>query len=81
MVAEQKVSHLPIVRTGVAGVVRMHGVSASTVWRAIRAGKLPVSRVGRRVLISAADAEQYFSGAASAAAGRTKVRAAKRRGK
>ena len=65
MVAEKRVAHLPILRTGVAGVVRMHGISASTVWRAIRAGKLPVSRVGRRVLVAVSDAERYFGGAAS----------------
>jgi len=78
MVAAKRVSHLPILRTGVAGVVRMHGVSESTVWRAIRSGKLPVSRVGRRVLIKIEDAERYFSGAAPASSAE---RTAKRRGK
>ena len=53
-----------LTRSRVRTVAERNGVSESTVWRLIRAGKLTVHRVGRRItLIDDAEADSVFGGA------------------
>ena len=50
-------------RSRVRTVAERNGVSESTVWRLIRAGKLTAHRVGRRItLIDDAEADRVFGG-------------------
>ena len=50
-------------RSRVRTVAERNGVSESTVWRLIRAGKLTAHRVGRRItLIEDAEADRVFGG-------------------
>ena len=44
----------------VAEAAAMYSVSKSFLWQSIRAGRLPVRRVGRRVLILDADLVMFF---------------------
>ena len=54
-------------RSRVRTVAERNGVSESTVWRLIRAGKLTAHRVGRRItLIDDAEADRVFGGAPQA---------------
>jgi excisionase family DNA binding protein len=54
--------HVPT-RSRVRTVAERNGISESTVWRLIRAGKLTAHRVGRRItLIDDAEANWVFSG-------------------
>ena len=51
-------------RSRVRTVAERNGVSESTVWRLIRAGRLTAHRVGRRItLIDDAEADRVFGGA------------------
>ena len=50
-------------RSRVRTVAKRNGVSESTVWRLIRAGKLKAHRVGRRItLIDDGEADRVFAG-------------------
>jgi|SoimicMinimDraft_3_1059731.scaffolds.fasta_scaffold105194_1 excisionase family DNA binding protein len=53
-----------LTRSRVRTVAERNGVSESTVWRLIRAGKLTAHRVGRRItLIDDAEVDRVFGGA------------------
>jgi len=51
---------LPIMAVSVQVAARIYGLGQSTVWQAIRAGKLPAHRVGRRVLLRLTDLETWI---------------------
>jgi excisionase family DNA binding protein len=51
--------------TSISGVCQMYGFGEATVARAIRRGELPVSRVGRRVVIRIDDVEKWIGAARS----------------
>ncbi len=51
--------------TSINGVCQMYVFGGTTVERAIRNGELPVSRVGRRVVIRIDDVEKWIGAAKS----------------
>jgi len=50
----------PIQAVRVTDAARMFGLGKTTLWRAIRDGRLRSSRVGRRVLLKLADVEAWI---------------------
>ena len=54
------VENFKVKATSIAGLSSMYGVSTATVERAIASGELPVSRLGRRVIIRIKDAEKWI---------------------
>jgi len=54
------VENIEVKATSISGLGAMYGISTATIERAIANGKLPVSRLGRRVIIRIKDAEAWI---------------------
>jgi excisionase family DNA binding protein len=53
---------LAVRAVSVQTAARMYGLGRTTLWEAIRVGKLPARRVGRRVLLRLVDLEAWIDG-------------------
>lgn len=53
---------LAVRAVSVRTAARVYGLGKTTLWEAIRAGKLPARRVGRRVLLRLTDLDAWIDG-------------------